>query len=439
MEMPEHVPYSGMRRLLTSNTVPKLLKRTADSYLSWDSFLAMRMPSEMSPTEMWDLLKLLNHANGLDLPIPDLEGNEYWYLRTHEIADSVARIQCLCRADSDLYRRLTDTLNRRVLVQSRIDETIAAASLDGLVLSETDAFSLLQLDRSPRTDTERVVLNTLTALDQLGELVETPFSADLFTHLLGLIIEGVNVDKIARTQPRMGLMVSDYTDDQVKAASGRQLKRIVDYANHDSGDKHDNVILRGLLLEDMFRYYRPMPYMNSEVGRLAFRLYTLKAGLPVLGMLPLSHIKLQWEEGTLQSSLVTIDHASYFEQRAHDGNDLTSYMTLVAQMTLAALQDLHWQLHLLEQRDEELRELLRGDPDINHRQRSLLGAALRDPKAEFRIASHRTAHNVVYATARADLLQLVDKGFLKVEMRGRAMVFTPRPDLRAFIDSEDRG
>ncbi|MHB8705594.1 MAG: Fic family protein [Coriobacteriia bacterium] len=437
--MPDHVPYSGMRRLLASGSVPQILKRTSASYLSWDSFLALRLPSEMSPLETWDLLKLVNRATGIELPIPDLEGNEYWYLRTHEIADSCARIQCLCRADSELYRRLTTMQNRRVIVRSRVDETIAAALLDGLAISEDDAYSLLQTERTPRSDTERLVLNTLNALDQLNELVEQPFSLGLFMHMRDLIIEGVNVEKLAFTTPRMGLMTSDYTDEQVRDASDRQLDYMIAYANHDAGDVHDSVILRGLLLADMFRFYRPLPNMNSEVGRLAFRLYTLKTGLPVLGMLPLSRIKLLWEEGTLQSSLVTIDKERYFEMRNHDGADLTGYTTLVSQMTLATLQELHWQLHKLEQRDEELRELLQRDPEINHRQRSILGRALRNPRAEFRISYHKTTHNVVYATARADLLELVDKGFLNVDKRGRAMVFTPREGLRAFIEGGSPG
>jgi predicted transcriptional regulator len=40
----------------------------------------------------------------------------------------------------------------------------------------------------------------------------------------------------------------------------------------------------------------------------------------------------------------------------------------------------------------------------------------------------------VYATARTDLLELADKGFLEIGKSGRAMVFTPRPGLREYIE-----
>jgi len=426
--------YAELSELLREGGASELIKRMHSHYVSWDEFLAMRLPSRMSPEATWDLLKLVNRAAGIEIPIPDLAGNDYWYLRTHEVADAMARIQCLCRADSGLYLSLTATHNRRVLVRSRIDETIAAALLDGLEISEKAGLSLLQHERTPRTDTERLVTNTLSALDHLDELVNERFSEELFLHLRDLVLEGVNVERIKMRNPRLGLHPWDYADTEVSEHAHQQLQYISDYVNHTSGDVYDNAVFRALLLPDLFRFYRPLPNVNSQVGRLAFRLYAMKIGLPVLGLLPLSRSKLDWEDGKLGSSLVSLTPASYAAGREHDGVDLTAYATLALQLSLSALQDLHWELHRLKERDDELRTLLQRDPEINHRQRSVLGRALRNPTAEFRISYHKTTHNIVYATARADLLELADKGFLEVGKSGRAMVFTPRPGLREYIE-----
>ncbi len=200
---------------------------------------------------------------------------------------------------------------------------------------------------------------------------------------------------------------------------------------------HDHPVLRALLLPDMFRFYRPLPCLNSQVGRLVFRLYALKAGLPVLGMLPISRAKLAWEDDVLESSIVALRPAEYFEAHRHFGNDLTGYMTLAVQLALTALRDLSQQMEELKRQDEELRSLLQTDPSINHRQRSVLGRALKNPTAEFRIAAHRTTHSVVYATARADLLDLVDRGYLEMVTRGRAFVFVPKPGMRALLERDE--
>lgn len=423
--------------LAEGGPVRHLLRRSSRSYLTWEQFLASRLPAEMSPVQAWQLLKAVDHAAGIDLPIPDLDGNEYWYLRTQDIADSVGRIQCLCRTDSSLYRQLTTTQNRRVLVHSRIDETLAAAQLDGLEISEEQGHELLQSDRFPRDNTERLVRNTLEALDRLDDLVTEPFSYELLMHLRSLLLEGLSVDTWPVTEARMGLMPSEYSDEAVRDGAERQIRYICDYANHLTGDQHDHPVMRALLLPDMFRFYRPLPCMNSQVGRLVFRLYALKAGLPVLGMLPLSRAKLAWEDDVLESPLVTLRPAEYFEAHRHFGTDLTGYMTLAVELALTALQDLDWQIHELERQDEELRSLLQQDPSINHRQRSVLGRALRNPTTEFRIAQHKTTHSVVYATARADLLDLVERGYLEMVTRGRAFVFVPAPGMRARLEKAE--
>lgn len=428
--------YAEIRNLFADAGAASLLKRMTARYVSWEDFQTLELPKGMSAEASWELMKLLARASGLEVPIPDLDGNEYWYFRTHEIADSMSRIQCMCRADSDLYRNLTMTQNRSVLVRSRIDETLAAASLDGLDISAEDVEGLLQLDRTPRNDTERLVRNTLTALDDLPSLVDVPFSKELFWHLRYLLLEGVDVRGIRVRTPRLGLIPWDYETRQRDAGAERQLEYISAYMNHMTGDMHDHAVMRALLVPDVFRFYRPLPDVSSEVGRLAFRLYALKVGLPVLGMLPLSRAKLNWEDDALD--YVSLPRGKYMDATLHDGCDLTRYWTLSLQLALIALQDMNWELRQLEKRDEELRTLMQKDPEINHRQRSILGRALRNPKAEFRIAYHKNTHNVVYATARADLLELVEKGFLEIGKAGRAMVFTPRPHLRQYIEESYR-
>lgn len=433
--MTDSALYATLDEMLAEGgRVIPLLKRMATEYIRWDEFLEMPLPSEMSPRATWDLLKRLNRVTGIELPIPDLDGNEYWYMRTHEIADLTSRIMCACRADSDLFRQLTATQNTPVLVRSRIDETVAAALLDGLDISPEDYSEMLRLDRTPRSDNERLVVNTLSALDHLGDLVSEPFSAELLMHLRDLVTDGVDPAQLVHTKSRMGVVNREWGDETVARHAPEQARRICDYANHLTGEPHDHSVFRALLLADLFRVYRPLPNVNSQVGRLVFRLYTLKMGIPVLGVLPLSRTKLQWEEGLLPSLGTRYSPAEYLADREEQETDLTGYASLSLRLTIAALEDLVWQLHDLERQDRELRGLLQRDPEINHRQRSILGRALRFPDAEFRIAYHKTTHNVVYATARADLLQLVDKGFLKLGMSGRAMVFTAREDLRDFIE-----
>ncbi len=75
--------------------------------------------------------------------------------------------------------------------------------------------------------------------------------------------------------------------------------------------------------------------------------------------------------------------------------------------------------------------VLASDRGLNHRQRAVLAAALSEPDTVFRIDTHKRLYRVAYATARSDLLELAELGFLNQVRRGRAFVFSPAFAVRA--------
>jgi Fic family protein len=77
--------------------------------------------------------------------------------------------------------------------------------------------------------------------------------------------------------------------------------------------------------------------------------------------------------------------------------------------------------------------LLRETDSLNHRQLALLSHALKHPDFAYTIRSHQTSHGTVYQTARADLLGLMERGFLERRKRGRELVFLSPSDLHDRI------
>jgi Fic family protein len=67
--------------------------------------------------------------------------------------------------------------------------------------------------------------------------------------------------------------------------------------------------------------------------------------------------------------------------------------------------------------------------DLNGRQLELVFYALRHPESEFTTTSHQRAQAVDYNTARSDLTELVDRGFLQRRQIGRGYVYYPAKNL----------
>lgn len=413
-----------------------LLSRFARECIAWDDFLELPFPQGTSPKRTWDLLNSLSKAMGVTLAVPDLEDNWYWYRRTHELTDAVTVVSKACSLDSHLYRTMTAASSQHFLFRTRVEEVIAATRLDGLAISEEDADFLLSFDKTPQTATEHLVVNTFYAMDRLPELVEEPFSKELFERLSALLLEDVDTHELETTPAPLGLTLFDWPDETVERLADRQMDYISAWANHETGSPFDHPAIRAIILNDCFRFYRPLGHVSNQVGRLVAHLYAIKHDLPVLGLLPASRAKLDWCEGRIAPPLVAFDRPTFVELRLKSPGDLTCMATIAAQLMVIALRDVERNVALWERRNAELRTVLKADPYLNERQRTILGRALRDPDSEFSIRYHKTNHGIAYPTARRDFMELVDKEYLSVEQRGRAFVFLPGPGLQGLIGEE---
>jgi len=415
-----------------------LLIRFAREAMTWEQFLDEPLPRNLSATRTWELLNELSRDVGVEVPIPDLDGNDYWYRRTYHLTDTVNTVACACRSDSRLHRTMTASAGHHFVVKARIRETIAAARLDGLLISEADATVLLRMDRAPQNPVGQLVINTFTAMERLDELVDEPFSRGLFEHLRDLLLRGVDAGMLQTSRPGMGLVSFDYADERIAPAAEQQLAYITAYANHETGDEYDQPLLRALLIADVFRLYRPLGAVSSQVGRLAARLYELKHDLPVVGLLPVSRAKLDWEQGIIAPPSVICGPEAYKTLLERSPGDLTAYQMLSAQLALHTLRDTERYVEMWEQQDTEMREILRREPLLNQRQRSILARALRVPDAEFAIRYHRRNHNIAYTTARRDLLELAEKGYLVMQQRGKAFIFSAAEGLQEKLGKGER-
>jgi Fic family protein len=431
-DLSPQVPTTG---LLEDSNFRALLRRMERQAIPWEQFLELPQPENVSPARTWQVLLDLSRGVGIMLWPPDLDDMIYWYRRTYELTDLVEAITTACRSDSHIWRTLKASAGQHFLIRMRIAEKVAAVRLDGLGISERDTSALLSYGKTPQNDTERLVANSFQADDHLTSLVDEPFSPELLTHLRDLLLEGVDPNALTPLPSRLGLIPFEYDDEVVERFADRQMQYIAAYANHEAGEEWDFDLLRGLLIADSIRYYRPLGRVSGLVGQLASRLYGLKHDLPVLSLLPISQTSLDWEEGRISPSSVVCDRASYYPHWRRSQGDLTVHHTLVAQLALQALRHVERRIEEWERRDVEMRDLLRKDPLLNQRQRSILSRALRSPEAEFRIRYHKTNHNIAYTTARRDLLNLAEKGYLVMQQRGKAFVFVPSPSLQRLVEA----
>ncbi|MGH8034443.1 MAG: Fic family protein, partial [Lysobacterales bacterium] len=117
-----------------------------------------------------------------------------------------------------------------------------------------------------------------------------------------------------------------------------------------------------------------------------------------------------------------------------DGNDTTYFLLHQLSTIRRAIVALHDYMDRKAREHKETEQLLSISPKLrtrfNHRQVALITHALRNTGEGYRVDAHRRSHNVVYQTARSDLMELHNLGLLEKGKQGNAYVFFAPEDLR---------
>lgn len=411
-----------------------IVHEVARRVVTWDEFLEMEMPVGASPVRTWTLVSALAKSSGIRLPVSDEQGTAYWYSRTYELGDAVAEIAAACRTGSMIHRAITASGGQHFMMRMRLDESASSAQLDGLDVDE-ETLAHLGRGKAPAGAVEQLLLNAGDLANELSALEDRPFSLELFREFRDRLMCGLDERELPRMQPKRGLITYLAGAQASDAYVDERLAQIASYANHETGDDYDHPVLRGQLLSFLLRAYQPLGAVSSMVGRLASQLYFLKHDLPVLALLPVSRLKIEWEDGIIAPPLVACDRPMYEAHRLRKRDDLTILQTITAQLIRLAIVDVEAYIKGWERRDARMRALLRRDPELNQRQRSVIARALRAPESEFTIRYHERNHAIAYATARRDFLGLAEKGYLLMHQRGKTFVFTPSPQLESLIET----
>jgi Fic family protein len=198
-----------------------------------------------------------------------------------------------------------------------------------------------------------------------------------------------------------------------------RLQRMCDFANDRIDEHFLHPVVRALVLHFWVGYDHPFVDGNGRTARALFYWAMITEGYWLAEYLSISSILREAPSQYARSFLLT----------ETDDNDLTYFLDYHLGVIRRAIDEL--QLYL-DRKIREVREVesrLNQSADLNHRQLALLAHAMRHPGARYTIESHRRSHRVAYQTARTDLLELADKGLLRMWKRGKAYQFEAPSDL----------
>jgi Fic family protein len=413
--------------------VLNVFKSTADSrYLPWDELRWRTPPDGLSPEQWWFAVKLGRTGMKRPLPLIGQNGQSFSYalpddaLRGIEMVDKHAsgRIDVPTPVMPDAPTR------ERYVISSFIEEAITSSQLEGASTTHKVAKDMLRTGRKPRTKDERMILNNYLGMLRVRELYHQQLTPALICDFHRIL-----TDRTLDNQADCGrvqlpgddrVVVEDIHDGAVMHVPPpaeqlpERLDRLCAFANGVSDASYMPPVVRAILVHFMLAYDHPFVDGNGRTARLLFYWSMLRQDYWLAEFLPISRL-LRKAPG---------QYARSFLHSEQDEGDLTYFVLYQLGIIQRAIKDLHDYLTRKVAETQQLRKALMAmSRKFNYRQMALLEHAIKNPAAQYTVASHGRSHSVVPQTARMDLHALEREGLLLRTSSARSHAWAPATDL----------
>jgi Fic family protein len=410
-------------------------------YLHWDQLRHRPPPDGLTSEQWWAGIRFPRNAMMKSLPLVDKAGKSFEFCLPETILIALHHIDKAASGSINAPVEINTPETRdRYLVHSLIEEAITSSQLEGAATTRTAAKSMLREGRKPRDRSERMIFNNYQAMEQIRTWRTEPITPAKVLELHSLVTDGTLDDPAdaGRLRQDNDIVIQDRRDNTLLHRPPdfhelpERLARLCAFANADADADETaapfvHPVLRAILLHFMIGYDHPFADGNGRTARALFYWSMARSGYGLMEFLSISHFLRKAPGQYLRAYLHT----------ETDAGDTTYFLIHQLHVIRLAIKELHAYLRRTAAAQKDTERLIAASNQLqhrlNHRQLALITGALKHSGEKYRIEGHQRTHNVVYQTARTDLLELTDLGLLTRELLGRAYIFTAPADIQQRI------
>ena len=413
-----------------SNTLEPAIKKANREYLYWDKFKYQPLPNNISPEIAWSALKLSRLMREVKkIQLQDEKGANF----TYWVPDSAQK--ALHFLDQNTAGQilvdeptLQDEEKQRYIIKSLMEEAITSSQLEGAATTRVVAKEMLRSGRKPQDHAERMIYNNYITITQIRDYIDDPLSPELLLRFHELISKDTLEDSAQegrfRVEENGDIRVYDEKDQVLHTPPpaniiNDSIKKLCDFANEDDGEEFVHPVIRGIILHFWLAYLHPFADGNGRTSRALFYWFMLRKKYWLFEYLSISRIMRK----------AAVQYYRSFLYSEIDERDMTYFIMFHLRAIKLSIDELKIYLVRKQKESRNAISLLKKQPNLNYRQRSLLISALEQPDNIYTFHTHMNMHGIVYQTARTDLLKLHELGLLEMHKSGNKFQFTTVPDL----------
>jgi len=405
--------------LLKDKEVLKFISKYNSSYSHWDKIRRVKIPKEIDAKKIWALMKLFRNEKHYHLPF---NGFDFRYtllprtLKKLHILDkeSAGNIEI---EDSSL----TSKGRSKYIVSSLMEEAIASSQLEGAVTTRKIAKEMLRQNRKPKTYSEQMILNGYKTLMMVLNKKEQKLTKEFLLEVQKSITKNTLKDKRdeGKFRDNNEIVVGDnieadkiyYTPPDYKKIP-KLIDELCKFANEDEGE-FIHPIIKGIILHFLIGFIHPFNDGNGRTARAILYWCVISKGYWLFEYMAMSR--------KILSSKVKYGLAYLYSET--DENDLTYFIDYNIEAINNALVDMRNYIKRQQKELIDANKMIGELKGINFRQASILKDFMKTPNKYFTIREIQNSYNIVYQTARSDLLYLVKLKYISMKKSKNKFVF----------------
>jgi Fic family protein len=434
MKVPQSPPPFNFGALKDQNKFKKLFELAKNPlvsrhYLHWDKLRHHKIEGYTSE-ELWMAAKFQRIGTLKAVPLLDKAGRPFQFCVPELVQENLHRIDVGGGAAVGTLEPITNSqIKDKYLIRSLMEEAITSSQLEGAATTREVAKEMIRTGRPPRDRDEQMIFNNYVTMQRISRLKEKPLSPETVFDIHKLVTEKTLSDECKdgggrfRRDDEKRVVGDDFgaTFHEPPPAGEleQRLNSMCDFANAKTPDYFIHPVIRAIILHFWLAYDHPFVDGNGRTARALFYWEMLHNGYWLFEFISISTILRK----------APVKYGQSFLYTENDENDLTYFIVAQAKVIQRAISELHAYMDRKSLELQQLESQMHAQDFFNHRQVDLIRHALKHPYGHYTIESHKNSHNVVYQTARTDLLYLQARGILEKRRVGKKLMFGAVKDL----------
>ena len=408
IELPPKIDKKALVNALLKGIVPNIMpvvdKVNAD-YEYWDKIKYKKLPEGVTPQMLWTNVK----ASRLKSMIPVWDKYGINLCVTSQMQRLCHEFDMKFGSFWEVEGDTQSAEKKYYLSSSLMEEAIYSSKMEGASTTRIIAKDMLRKKKSPQNKSQQMIVNNYNTIQYIVEHKDEPLTEELLLTIHRLMTEKTldNPEDAGHFRTNDNVVVADMVEGDViyTPPSFQEIPEFVeslcDFFNNDNPRTFIHPIIRGIIVHFMLAFMHPFVDGNGRTARALFYWYMLKEGYKLTEYMSISRV--------IAKSKSSYEKA--FRYVENDGNDMGYFVAY----NLGALEQSFQQLRdYIQRKRREKRAagsfMMAGN--INQRQALVLQRLKEEPDTIFTVKDVQDQFSVSSMTARKDLSDLVQQGYL---------------------------